>query len=89
MPTILTNQIASSALNGEGVQVSLDSTDRQFLADLVVGAEVTCDSSSKKGTIVSVDVFGTTFIVAPNNRGARFDSDTTPGILAVSETITY
>jgi hypothetical protein len=88
MPT-LTNQIASSALNGEGVQVNLDSTDRESLADLVVGAEVICNSSGKAGTIVSVDVFGTTFIVAPNNRGARFDSDPTPGLLDASETISY
>jgi len=88
MPT-LTNQIASSALNGEGVQINLDSTDRESLADLVVGAEVTCDSSSKTGTIVSVDVYGTTFIIAPNNRGTRFDSSSTPGLLAVAETITY
>lgn len=85
----LTNQIASSALNGEGVQINLDSTDRESLASLIVGAEVTCDSSSKTGTIVSVDVYGTTFIIAPNNRGTRFDSDSTPGLLAVAETITY
>jgi hypothetical protein len=89
----LTNKVAASALNGEGVQVSLDSgtrsTDKTTLAALTIGAEVTCVSSSKKGIIVSVDLAGTTFIVAPNNQAARFDSTTTPGILKVDETITY
>jgi hypothetical protein len=89
MATTLTNRIASSALNGEGVQVSLDSTDRASLATLAVGTEVTSVASSKKGIVVRVDVPGTTFIVAPNNQSARFDGTAVPGLLSVGETISY
>ena len=41
------------------------------------------------GTVVSVDVPGTTFIVAPNTQAAKFDGTAVPGLLSVGETITY
>lgn len=85
----ITNTLAASALNGEAVQVSLDSTHRANLATLAVGTEVTSVASSKKGIVVEVDVPGTTFIVAPNNQSARFDGTAVPGILSVGETISY
>lgn len=88
MATTVTNRVASSALNGEGVQISLDSTDRTNLATLAIGTTVTSVASSKTGTVVSVDKYGTTFVVAPNNQAARFDG-ATAGILSVGETITY
>lgn len=84
----LTNKVASSALNGEGVQISVATPGS--LSAIAIGTEVTTTAgSTKKGTVVSVDKFGTTLIVAPNNPlTGRFDGNTA-GIFGVDETITY
>ena len=83
----LTNTVASSALNGEGVQITV-STPGSLSAITVGTAVTTTAGSSKSGTVVSVDKYGTTLIVAPNNQSARFDG-ANPGIFSVNETISY
>ena len=86
MATTLTNKIASSALNGEVVEVSLDSSERANLPYLIIGSEVTSVNSGRKGTIVQVDTYGTTFKVAPNTQSSRFDG-TSAGILSVGDEV--
>ena len=83
------NQIASSALRGQSVQVFLNSTETlSKLPSITVGQKAVVSSSSKVGYVCSVDYRGSSYEVTPDLPSNRFDSTSTPGILAVSETIT-
>lgn len=83
-----TNRIGSTALRGEGVLVTLDSTEAVTkLPSITVGQKATVGSNSNVGYVASVDYYGNTFVVNPRNPDLRFDS-TTSGYLAVSEVIT-
>jgi len=88
MPTTI-NQIASSALKGQSVIVYLNGAEAiSKLPAIVIGQKAIISSSSKVGYVCSVDYEGTTYKVTPVTPDARFDSTTTPGILAAAETIT-
>jgi len=85
----MTNTTASPALNGQCVKVTLSGAESlSGLADISEGDIATCSSSSKTGTVYSVDYEGISFLVRPTTDSTRFDSTSTPGVLAASETIT-
>jgi hypothetical protein len=88
MATTVTNRVASSALRGQGVKVTLDSTDSANLATMVLGTVCTASGSSNTGTIAEIDVYGNSFIVAPISPATRFDGSVA-GQLAASVTVTY
>lgn len=84
----VTNINASTALRGEGVNVTLSSTETVTkLPNVTVGQKATVSSTSKVGYVASVDYYGNSFIVNPANPDLRFDS-TASGYLSASETIT-
>jgi hypothetical protein len=87
MPTV-TNQVAASALRGQGVRVMLNATDSANLAAMVLGTVCTASGSSKTGTIVSIDTFGNSFEINPISPATRFDG-TEVGQLAAAVTVTY
>jgi hypothetical protein len=87
MPTV-TNQVAASALRGQGVRVTLSAADSANLATMVLGTFCTASGSSKTGTIVSIDTFGNSFVVSPISPATRFDG-TAAGQLAAAVTVTY
>lgn len=86
MSVTITNQLAASALRGQNVVVSCNATDAAKIASLTVGQS--CTISGNSGRVAETFFGGTTFLVAPLNQGARFDSTSTPGQLANGETIT-
>lgn len=88
MPTPI-NQTSSQALRGQSVIVTVDPTVDGYPEASWVGNIVTVDSSSKQGIITSVDVNGISFKVTPIQPNLRFDSTSTPGLLAVGETINF
>ena len=88
MATTVTNRVASSALRGQGVKVTLDSTDSANLATMELGTVCTASGSSNTGTIISIDKLGNSFIVAPISPATRFDGSVA-GQLAASVTVTY
>jgi hypothetical protein len=88
MSTTVTNRVAASALRGESVKVTLDSTDSAKLATMVLGTVCTASGSSNTGTISAIDVYGNSFEVTPIQPNKRFDG-TAVGQLAASVTVTY
>jgi hypothetical protein len=82
-----TNRIAAPALAGQGVLVTLDSTDSAALLPLLaVGTKATVGQNV--GYVCRVDVMGNTFEVNPTTKAKYWESASTPGQLAVSATIT-
>lgn len=88
MATTVTNQVAAPALRGQGVKVTLNTSDSANLATMVLGTVCTASGSSNTGTIISIDKFGNSFEVAPISPATRFDGSVS-GILAASVTVTY
>lgn len=84
----VTNRVAAPAQRGQGVVITLDSTDAAQLANMTKGNAVT-NGSSKTGVISRIDVYGHTFIVIPTLPNGRFDTTASPGICAVAETIQF
>jgi hypothetical protein len=84
----VTNQVTASALRGEGVKVTLNSTDTANLATMVLGTICTVSGSSNTGTIAFIDTKGNSFIVNPISPATRFDGTVT-SLLASGLTITY
>lgn len=86
---VVTNRKASQSLRGASVLVTLDDNDIQtYLPDIIEGQLATNDSSNKTGTVGRVDYYGSSFQVIPIQPDRNFDSVSTYGYLAVSETIT-
>lgn len=88
MAVTTTNKIVSPASRAQSVRVHLETTDIAKLSTITVGMLATITSSSKTGYIDSVDLFGTSYSVRPSEPDAYFDSSTTPGQLALNETVT-
>jgi hypothetical protein len=83
-----TNRTAAQALRGEGVRVTLDSTETTTkLPNITLGQKATVGSTSKVGYVASIDSYGNSFLVNPANPDLRFDS-TASGYLSASEVIT-
>lgn len=84
-----TNRVASSALRGESVIVTLDSTETlSKLPNVTVGQQATLGSSSLVGYVESVDTYGNSFKIATKTPATNLASSSTPGVLAVDEVIT-
>lgn len=84
-----TNRSASPAANGQNVQITLNAADAAaILPTLVAGRQATCGSNSKIGYVDNVDALGNTFEVTPTTQATRFDSSSTPGVMAIGEVIT-
>lgn len=88
MPTkSFTNQIASQSLNGEAVLVTVANNEIADMQLISKGMLATNNSSSKTGTVYSVDYFGRSFKVKPIQPDKNFWSASTYGYLAVNETV--
>ncbi len=84
----VTNRIASPALRGQAIKISLDQTET--IADLpllTVGMTVGIVSSGFTGKICSVDSLGTSFLATPDSPAGNLSSGSTPGILSAGELI--
>jgi hypothetical protein len=87
--TTVTNQQNAPAFNGQNAVVFMNAADAaSILPTLVSGRKCTVSSSSKVGYVDTIDVLGYSFEVSPVTQGVRFDSTSTPGVLASGETIT-
>jgi len=62
----VTNQVASQALRGQNVKVTLYADDAaSTLPTLQIGYECTEDSFNTTGYVSSIDVYGNSFEVSP------------------------
>ncbi len=86
--TTVTNRVASQALPGEGVKITLDATDSAKLATFTKGNLCVNGSSSAKGYINTIDTYGNSFTVSPVDGSKDFASTSPVAYLAVDETIT-
>ena len=82
MATNFTNRLASQALRGESVTVTVDSTDQANLDLLEEGMIATNQSSGKTGTVGRVDYYGSSFQVIPIQPNMDFSSVSPYGYLA-------
>ena len=89
MATItVTNQVASSALRGEVVKITLNSSDElAYLSSIAKGQPVTVVSSSNTGLVYSVDYNGNSFKVVPTMPTTNFSSSTKLGYLDAADTL--
>lgn len=72
----LTNQVASQALRGQNVKVTLNQVDAvNTLPTLQVGYEVQEDAFSTIGYVASVDVYGNSFEVVPTQPDKVFGGE--------------
>ncbi len=86
--TTVTNRVASQALPGEGVKVTLDATDSAKLATFTKGKQCESTTTSELGYINSIDVYGNSFTVAPVDGASKFSSTSPVGFLSSTEVIT-
>lgn len=84
---ILQNKVAQPSANGQSVRITLAQAQLQYLAELVLDAPVTIDSSSKKGYVENIDLYGNSFLVRTQYPTTRLDSLSTPHFIAVNETV--
>ena len=87
MSITVTNQVASQALRGQNVKVTLDSSDASQLANIDIGDLCTISTSSNTGTVYSIDSYGNSFEITPIQPDKNCVGSA-PGYLAVSDTIT-
>ena len=88
MATVV-NRVASPALRGQTVLVSLDSSETTTkLPNVTLGQKATIGSSSYVGYVSSIDSYGSTFQISTQTPATNLSSSSTPGILTTSETIT-
>ena len=87
MSLVFTNQVASQALKGQGVKVTLDSSATlNYLSQVTEGQACVVSGTSKKGTVRKVDYDGNSFLVVPNTDADTFNS--VAGFLAAGATVT-
>jgi hypothetical protein len=84
----VTNQLASPALKGSAVLVTLNSAESlSKLPQIVAGYKATMGSSANVGYVSSVDIYGHSFEVSPANPDQRFES-IEKGYLMATELVT-
>ena len=84
----VTNRKAAQALRGQGVRVTLDSSETINKLPLINdGDRCATVTSGVFGTIQRVDRYGNSFLVVPNTMAANFASTTPAGYLANGELI--
>jgi hypothetical protein len=82
-----TNQVASQALRGEDVIVSLDSTDTAKLSSISVGQQASISATSIYGVVSEIDSYGHSFQVTPIQPNFAFASPSQAGYLKATETV--
>lgn len=87
MPLTLTNQVASQALRGQNVKVTLNSTDAAQLVNINIGDVCTISTSNNTGTVFSIDTYGNSFEIVPTQPNLTCVGSLS-GYLDVSDTIT-
>ena len=83
----IVNRVASQALPGAAVIVTVNNADAGALSLFGEGDLATCDTSGKTGTISRVDYKGNSLKVMPIQPNTTFDSGTY-GYLAAGQTVT-
>lgn len=87
-----TNRVAYPAAKGQAIRVTLNGADSLTqLSQLIEGQFVNIDSSGADGTVLSIDNYGHSFMVAPVRPEVALGSGTAPGatnIFDVSDTVT-
>jgi len=84
------NTIASQALRGQSVKVTVAPTDIAEMQSLVIGQVMYSeDGLLPLGTVISVDYYGNSFKVIPlfNGQIKNFAFATIPGILSAGATV--
>jgi hypothetical protein len=88
MPTLLLQTtVASQALRGEDVIVTLSDSDTVYLSSIEVGQQCRIQGVDIFGTVSHVDYYGNTFKIRPLQPDFSFESPTLPGYLSVSDYI--
>jgi tRNA-binding EMAP/Myf-like protein len=85
MSTQVTNRVASQALRGQAVLVTLNQAESAELANFSEGMVCTHDQSGRTGTINRVDYYGHSFSVNPIQPDREFGIY---GYLASGATVT-
>lgn len=89
MSFTITNQTAAPALNGEDSLVTMTwAASTANLANISIGQKVTT-SGGNIGYVSFIDTNGIYVKVKPQQPNTRFDSASTPGILAANEILTF
>lgn len=86
MATNYTNREAAQALKGQAVLVTVNSSDSANLYLLRKG-QLATNASGKTGTVYSVDVYGTSFLVTPIQPDRDFGSTSVYGYLPVGDVV--
>jgi hypothetical protein len=72
----ITNEVASQALRGQNVKVTLTTSDaNNLLPTLQIGTEVQEDAFSTIGYVYSVDLYGNSFEVIPTQPDKVFGGE--------------
>lgn len=88
MPLTLTNQVASQALRGQSVKVTLDATDSAQLANISVGEICTFSGPGNTGTIYSIDTYGNSFKVIPIQPDKNCETTSGSGYVEAQTSVT-
>ena len=82
----LTNTVASQALRGQSVKVTLGSSENSYLQDVQVGALCGITATGDNALVQSVDYFGNSFEITPLQ--PNFDCHgSIPGYLNATDTV--
>ena len=86
----ITNTTASPALDSQDAIVTMTwAASNANIANLYIGQKCGVVSSGNLGTVSEIDTAGITVKCKPAQPNLRFDSLSTPGILAVGELVTF
>jgi hypothetical protein len=89
MSFTITNQIAAPVLDGQDALVTLTwAASTANLANISIGEKVTT-SGGNIGYVSFIDPNGIYVKVKPQQPNLRFDSASSPGILAATEVLTF
>ena len=83
----ITNIKSSQALRGQSVRVFLAQSELGVLQSLQVGQIVEVASTNALGYIVSIDLFGTSFLISPVQPNFNLSSLNTPGYFDAGEIV--
>lgn len=82
----LTNQVASQALRGQSVKVTLADYENSYLQDIQIGALCGITATGANAVVQSVDYFGNSFEITPVQ--PDFDCHgSIPGYLNATDTV--
>ena len=82
-----TNQVASQALKGEDVIISLSSTEVSKLSSISVGNKAEISATTIYGVVSSIDSYGHSFQVTPAQPNFSFGTVVADGYLSAGDVI--